>query len=394
MGLFRRMLGGGLRFPLDIERLRQGPTNDARPYGVLVREPKAEPGAIVYRALHVHHLTPEENRGNRHIYVDVLDEDGKRIPGARVRISWEGGSRVFTVNANPERPGVAFAMDKWGVYEVMVEGEPSARVVGITASHPDEGPGNREFRHSFLVVFQRARVPVPEVAPPPPPPEEVAAPPAEEPLPAEAPEVTPEDVPPPPPLESEEEITSPVEREPAPEVPEPPAVEAPPEPEPEPEVEEPSAVVPPEPEVAEVPAAPERPEVEMVAETPVESREEEVGEEAEVPTGEEKPGEEEPLPVPEAAPARALDTYVLFVEGEAPSTLAAFFVAMDEIISAGVPFGFDTLEAAEQARRVIVVGEAPASTLERLRRSCEEVVTIEGDGARVREVLEDVLSVG
>ncbi len=345
MGLFQRLFGDGLRFPLNVDELARGPKNDARAYGVIVREPKAAPGDTIFRVLRVHHLTPEENRGNHHIYVEVLDEDGRRIPGAQVRISWEGGSRVFTVDARPQRPGVAFAMDRWGVYEVDVLGAPSARVVGITAGHPDEGPGNPEFRHSFLIVFQRERVAVPEAITPVPPVEEVQAPPLD----AQ-------------PAKEEEERVLPT-----------PAEEA-------------QAVPSAEPEPAETAT--------VQAEERETSVQPEVSEEAPAAAEPTSPEEAAATPIPPESPGYVFDTYVLFVDAEAPSTLAAFFVAMDDILSTGVPFGFDTVDVATQARRVIVIGEAPAQTLARLRDQCEDVITVEGDGDIIRETLQDALSVG
>ena len=38
----------------------------------------------------VHHLTPEENRSRHNIFVDVLDEQGRRLRDAQVAWNWEG----------------------------------------------------------------------------------------------------------------------------------------------------------------------------------------------------------------------------------------------------------------------------------------------------------------
>lgn len=407
MSLLGRLKGGGLRFPLHVEELQQGPSNDARNYGVIVRSAQAAPGDIVFDVLRVHHLTPEENRGHHHIYVDVLDEEGRRLSDAQVRIVWAEGSRVFTLNADPTRPGVAFPMNKWDVYEVDVMGMPSARVVGISAGHPAEGRGNPEFRHSFLIVFQRRRVPVTEVAPPPQP----APPQPEEVPPVPAPAVTAEEE-----TASLEETVllapppSPPEEEPIVAEERPPAVEAP-----EEVVAEEEAGVP---EVEAVPSPPaveeEVPAAEAATPTPEAVALEEaveVGVEEQAPV-EAPPAEEvTPAPVsveqpgevaaevtaPEAravTPPSPLDTYVLFVDADSPTTVANFFVAMDDLLAAGVPFGFDATDAVAHARRVIIVGEAPMRLVEEMRARAEEVVTIEGDGESVRTRLQEVLSVG
>ncbi len=352
-GLFSR---GGLRFPLNLEELAQGPENDAGPYGVFVRQPAASPGDVVFRVLRVHHLTPEENRGQHHIFVDVLDEEGRRIPDTEVRIAWVGGSQVVRLDPDPFRPGVAFPMDKWNVYEVEVVGEPSARVVGLTAGHPPEGRGNPEFRHSFLVVFQRQRVPMPEVSE--------------------------EETPPP----SAEEITTPEPGgipvpEPAPEAPAVPKVQ-----------EEVAAMPDVEEQPLTVDVAPEPSSEELLSAAPAEQEQGEAGEETPVPpTVEAVAPPEVEMEVPAApSPERtvtqpsALETYVLFVGAEAPSTVATFFVVMDDLLQMGVPFGFDAIEAAAAARRVIVVGDAPASLMEELRARGCDVIPIEEDGLRAR----------
>ncbi len=444
MSLLGRLLGGGLRFPLHLEELQEGPQNDARGYGVVVRSPQAAPGDIVFDVLRVHHLTPEENRGNHHIYVDVLDEEGRRLTDAQVRIVWAEGSRVFPLNTDPTRPGVAFPMNKWDVYEVDVMGMPSARVVGISAGHPAEGRGNPEFRHSFLIVFQRRRVPVPEVAPPPQP----APPQLEEVAPAPAPTVMPEEeaapleetvlfTPPPPPPEEEPAVAE--ARAPAVEVPEEVVAEeeaatleetvlltpppSPPEEEPTVAEERPPAVGAPE-EVEEVVAEEEAgvPEVEAVPSPPAVEEEVPAGEVAPPPPEAaeleeavevEAPLAEEVTPAPvsveqprevaaevtapvarEVTPPSPLDTYVLFVDADSPTTVANFFVAMDDLLAAGVPFGFDATDAVAHARRVIIVGEAPMRLVEEIRARAEEVVTIEGDGEGVRARLQEALSVG
>ena len=79
--------------------------NDAVGYGVAIVPATVSPGAWYWQAVRVHHLTPEENNGNHHIFLDVLDpatapnpgSPGGRVFGARARISWAGGEQIVTL---------------------------------------------------------------------------------------------------------------------------------------------------------------------------------------------------------------------------------------------------------------------------------------------------------
>lgn len=132
--------------------------NDATGYGVEVVAADVSAGTPYWRAVLVHHLTPDENHANHHLFLDVLDEQGDRIAGARGRVTWEGGEQVITVDKPANEPGINFPMWKWQICTVEMLDLPSDRVTGLHTGHPDEPPGmgNTLFHHSFLVHFQRA----------------------------------------------------------------------------------------------------------------------------------------------------------------------------------------------------------------------------------------------
>ncbi|NOZ29093.1 MAG: hypothetical protein GXP39_13735 [Chloroflexi bacterium] len=134
------------------------PINDAEAYGVRVIQIDATPGEPLWRVVRVHHLTPEENGGRHHIFLDMLDEQEQRIMGAQVRVTWEGGEQIVTIDKTDEEAGADFPMWKWQVCAVEGVGLPSDRVENLHTGHPDEAPGNTLFHHSFLVVFQRTVV--------------------------------------------------------------------------------------------------------------------------------------------------------------------------------------------------------------------------------------------
>lgn len=133
-------------------------TNDAIAYGVTVATADVPVGATFWRAVRVHHLTPDENHGNHHIFLDALDESGHRVQGAQARVTWEGCEQVVTVDKPADEPGTNFPMWKWQVCAVTMLGLPSDRVANLHTGHPDEPPGmgNTLFHHSFQVDFQRS----------------------------------------------------------------------------------------------------------------------------------------------------------------------------------------------------------------------------------------------
>ncbi len=136
------------------------PINDAEAYGVRVVPAMVSPGSQLWRVTRVHHLTPQENGGRHHIFLDVLDENNQRIMGAQIRVTWQGGEQIVTVEKPLAEPGANFPMWKGQVCAVETLGLPSDRVENLHTGHPDEAPGNTLFHHSFLVVFQRSTVPI------------------------------------------------------------------------------------------------------------------------------------------------------------------------------------------------------------------------------------------
>jgi hypothetical protein len=141
--------------------------NDATGYGVQIQPANVAPGAWYWQATRVHHLTPQENGGNHHIYLDARDgtgggPDGARVSGARLRVTWEGGEQIVTIDKPANEPGTNFPMWKWQVCAVECLGLPghelpSDRVTGLHTGHPDEAPGNTLFHHSFHVTFVKTK---------------------------------------------------------------------------------------------------------------------------------------------------------------------------------------------------------------------------------------------
>ena len=126
--------------------------NDATAYGVSIMPAEVVPGQTYWKIVTVHHLTSEENRGNHNIFVEVLDGDDKRLYGAQVKMTWQTGSAINTIDKPTSEPGTNFPMWKNQVCDIeVVNGLVSDRVIGIHTNHPDEGPGNTCFHHSFFI---------------------------------------------------------------------------------------------------------------------------------------------------------------------------------------------------------------------------------------------------
>ncbi len=127
--------------------------NDAEAYGVEIIPAAVEPGQVYWKVIRVHHLTPEENNGRHHIFIDAVDEEGRRLYGSLFTVAWDGGSDTVSIEKEPPEPGANFPMWKWQVCSVEGMGAPSDRVINLHTAHPDEGPGNTLFHHSFAITY-------------------------------------------------------------------------------------------------------------------------------------------------------------------------------------------------------------------------------------------------
>ncbi len=127
--------------------------NDAEAYGVEIIPASVEPGQVYWKVIRVHHLTPEENDGRHHIFLDAVNEAGDRLYGTMITILWDGGSDAVTIEKQPPEAGANFPMWKWQVCSAECVGASSDRVINLRTDHPDEAPGNTLFHHSFAITY-------------------------------------------------------------------------------------------------------------------------------------------------------------------------------------------------------------------------------------------------
>lgn len=147
------------------------PLNEAAQYSATVEPVGVDAGAERWRVLGVYHLTADENRGRHVVFVDAVDEQGRRVQDPNLRIGWSWDGRRPDEAAPPaaldkqegEPAGNVSISNQDTVVEVWIDGDgPSDRVRGLSSKHPDERTpggeiGNSFGHHSFYVLFQRAR---------------------------------------------------------------------------------------------------------------------------------------------------------------------------------------------------------------------------------------------
>lgn len=144
--------------------------NDAESYGVAISNIED----ALYEVIGVHHLTPDENRGLQHVFIDVLDRNNQRIIGANIQWTWEGRTQPGLPNPiRIDKPSGEIAnLPFFSGVKINIWHPSGNGVTGLSANHPDElGPNGEKWNtighHSFLVVFRR----ISDISSPPKPPD-------------------------------------------------------------------------------------------------------------------------------------------------------------------------------------------------------------------------------
>lgn len=135
--------------------------NDAVAYGVVITPVSVSAGTRYWKVTKVHHLSPEENERNHHIFVRALTRNGERMGGVAAEWMYEGGE-VKTTPLDKQNPATE-RMNAHGdiplhegIHAVWMAGMHSEMVSGLHTKHADEGANNTLGHHSFLVEFQEA----------------------------------------------------------------------------------------------------------------------------------------------------------------------------------------------------------------------------------------------
>lgn len=145
---------------LHRNRIDNNPLTNTAGYGIsIARWAAASP---VWRAVYVHHLSPQENGNQHNVFIDCLDSMGYWANTSRLQVAytWEGRRpdeqappRPF--EKRPPEPRAQLDINKGQKITCWIDDPtlPSDRVVGLRSDVQDV-PGNNLFHNSFVVLFQ------------------------------------------------------------------------------------------------------------------------------------------------------------------------------------------------------------------------------------------------
>lgn len=143
--------------PIDPETGNPLSLREITAYGASIQRASGlAPGTRYWKIVDAYHLSGRQNRGNRHLYVDMLGADGTRRYGAKCRLFFGGRSSDLTIDKPSNEPGTNTPLYAGNFYDIEALGLPSDKGVGFSTEHPDEEIGNAWGHHSFMVVFREA----------------------------------------------------------------------------------------------------------------------------------------------------------------------------------------------------------------------------------------------
>jgi len=119
--------------------------------GITVTPAQAAAGKPVYRLVAARYQDETQSNSLHHIYVEVIDQGGRRIVGQRVVLAWEDGEAVMVTEDKPS-PEYAANVPMYnylGMYRVYVDGGASDVVNGLGL------PGKEHV--CYLLTFQKVK---------------------------------------------------------------------------------------------------------------------------------------------------------------------------------------------------------------------------------------------
>jgi hypothetical protein len=124
--------------------------------GVSIEDAQVAPGQPYWRLIEGRWEDEQQAGGKHHIYVDVLDESGKRIVGQPVTVFWGDGQSTAALEDKPA-PDLGFNYQMYAsgyAYNVKVEGLPSDIVRG--AGMGDLANRFKGIHVAYYFIFQKA----------------------------------------------------------------------------------------------------------------------------------------------------------------------------------------------------------------------------------------------
>ncbi len=124
--------------------------------GIAVNDAQVQPGQQYWKLIEGRWEDEREAGGKHHIYVDVLDENGKRLVGQPVTVFWGDGAYTAALEDKPAPDlGYNYQMYASGyAYNAKVEGLPSDIVQGMGMG--DLTNRFKGIHTAYYFIFQRA----------------------------------------------------------------------------------------------------------------------------------------------------------------------------------------------------------------------------------------------
>jgi len=127
--------------------------------GVRLQEASVGAGQSYWRLVEARWADEIESAGKHHIYVETLNENGNRLEGQSIRVTWGEGSELgITENKAPPDYAYNFQMYAAGyAYTVSVDGAPSDQLSGAGLGSIDQRTYG--IHTSYYLTFQRTTKP-------------------------------------------------------------------------------------------------------------------------------------------------------------------------------------------------------------------------------------------
>lgn len=153
-----------------IERYWHGTEyNDCERLGITIER---STDAVQARCVVVHLLTREQNMGNHNLYMDVIDQNNKRLNLSLLRGNNNGIQLSARIDKPPNEFGTNFSMFTQDTLSVWVSEVPgngqarSDRVNGFSTRWGGPIVGGQDYGHiSFYVIWQIGGTPIPPIPP-------------------------------------------------------------------------------------------------------------------------------------------------------------------------------------------------------------------------------------
>lgn len=128
---------------------------DLNTFGATVQRAEAAPGASYWKLVEARHANPNREFGGDHyVYIEAVDEKGKKLRGVQARVERGGQAEIFTLDKGLGEPGTNCPLWKGNYVHVSMQGL-SDKVGPLHGEHGLYKEGDL-YHHTWYLLFQRA----------------------------------------------------------------------------------------------------------------------------------------------------------------------------------------------------------------------------------------------